>query len=521
MHKRDFLKVTGLAAFSLLPGRARAQGKNILRMGLANEVLTLDPIKTVYDADIIIQGIMFSRLLRASADRKELFPGLAESYEISPDGKTYTFKIAEAKFSDGSPITAEDIAFSFTRMRFQKDSAYAGPYTALEKAEATDPRTVVMHLNKPFTPFIQNVEIWNSGIVPKAAVEKMGEDKFAQAPVTSGPFRLVEWRKGDRVILERNPHYYRAGLPYLDGVEILYVPDDNTRAAMLRAGEIDMMMAAPYQLIQQLGAEGFQAKPEPFSAITDFLLNHAAEPFSDIKVRQAVSIGIDRKAISDAVTLGLAQPASSLMAPVLRYFNTDLQVPVRDVGKARELLEQAGKPKLEFELLISAGQAADERTAVLIQSQLGEVGMTVNIRKMDSTQVWNSFVEGNYQATLNWWYNETLDPDVGLRWAVYGVGENKSYYTRYNNPKVNQLIEQAAAAPEGDARKALYWEAQKISCEEVAQIGLYYPPARNVYSARIQGMRLNPGYQFSTIDEVKLTWAADGMVTRLFDVGQL
>ncbi len=508
MRRRSFLQnAAGIVVFStasLLQRAAHAQGKKVLRMGFADEVLTLDPIKTVYGPDILIQGIMFSRLMRASADRKQLFPGLAESHEISPDGKTYTFKLTEAKFSDGSPITAEDVAFSYTRMRFQKDSAYAGPFTALEKVEATDPKTVVMHLNKVFTPFIQNVEIWNSGIVPKAAVEAMGDEKFAQAPVSSGPFRLVEWRKGDRVILEKNPHYYRQGLPYLDGIEIIYVPDDNTRASMLRAGEIDMMMGAPYPLLQALMAEGFDATAEPSSIIYELLLNHSKDPFNDMLVRQAVSAGIDRKAITQAVTLGMAKPASSLMAPVLNYFNTDLAVPERDVNKAKELLAKAGKPTVSFDLTISAGLAADERAAVLIQSQLVEIGVTVNIVKVDSTQAWNSLVDGSYQATINWWYNETPDPDIALRWAVWGAGENKSYYTRYNNDTVNQLIEKAAATPEGDERKKLYFEIQRIAFEEVAQIALYYPPSRNVYSAKVKGMKLNPGYQFSTIDEVKL-----------------
>jgi len=175
MRRRQFLQtaasVAALSASPLVGRRARAQSKNVLRIGMEAEVLTLDPIKTVYGPDILIQGIMFARLMRASGDRKQLFPALAESHQISDDGKTYTFKLREAKFSDGSPITAEDVAFSYTRMRFQKDSAYAGPFTALEKTEAADDNTVVMHLNKKFTPFVQLVEIWNSGIVPKANVQ--------------------------------------------------------------------------------------------------------------------------------------------------------------------------------------------------------------------------------------------------------------------------------------------------------------------------------------------------------------
>ena len=135
MQRRVFLQgAAGMAALAAsLPylGReAFGADKKVLRIGMNAEVLTLDPIKTVYGPDILAQGVMFSRLRRSDAARKELFPALAESWTISEDGKTYTFQLAEAKFSDGSPITAEDVAFSYTRMRWQKDSAYAGALPA-------------------------------------------------------------------------------------------------------------------------------------------------------------------------------------------------------------------------------------------------------------------------------------------------------------------------------------------------------------------------------------------------------
>ncbi len=509
MRRRTFIKsAAGIIAMATattpLFARKAWADKKVLRIAMNAEVLTLDPIKTVYGPDIVAQGTMFARLRRADADRKNLFPALAESWDVSDDGKTYTFHLREAKFSDGSPITAEDVAFSYTRMRWQKDSAYAAPFQPLDKTEATGPMTVVMHLKEKFTPLLSLVEIWSSGIVPKAAVQKLGDDKYAVQPVSSGPFRLVEWRKGDRLILEKNPHYFRDGMPYLDGLEFIYVPDDNTRVSMLQAGEIDVCMDTPYPLFQGLAGQGFQAAAEPSSIIQELLINHSAEPFSDIKVRQAASYGIDRKAICDAVTLGIAQPASSLMAPVLDYFNTDIPVITRDVAKAKALLAEAGKPSVSFEIVLATGVAADERAAVLIQSQLAEVGFTVNIAKVDSTEAWNRLVDGKYQATLNWWYNETRDPDNALRWAIWGDGDNKSYYTRYNNPKVNQLLDQGAATADGDARKAIYFEAQKIAFEEVAQIGLYYQPYHHVYSAKVHGLKQNPGYQYSTIDEVKL-----------------
>jgi peptide/nickel transport system substrate-binding protein len=507
MHRRTFLKgATGIAALAASPflaRRARAD-QNILRIGYDAEVLTLDPIKTVYGSDIITQGMMFARLRRADAQNKVLSPALAESWTISDDGKTYTFQLADAKFSDGSPITAEDVAFSYNRMRWQKDSAYAAPFQPFDKAEASGSKTVVMHLKDRFTPFLTLVQIWNTGIVPKAAVQSMGDDKFAQNPVSSGPFRIKEWKKGDRLILEKNPYYYRPGMPYLDGIEFIYVSDDNTRVQMLQGGEIDACANVPFPLMSGLAAQGFQAAPQPASIIMDLIINHSTAPFNDLRVRQAASYGIDRKAICDAVTLGYGQPATSLMAPVLNYFNTDLPVITRDVAKAKSLLAEAGKSNVPFEIVINAGSATDERTAVLIQSQLADVGFNVTIAKVDSTEEWNRLVDGKYQATLNWWYNETLDPDNALRWAIWGAGDNKSYYSRYNNPRVNELLDQGAVAPEGEERRKIYFEAQKLAFDEVAQIGLYYPAYHDAASTKVHGLVLNPGLQYSTIDEVKL-----------------
>jgi len=500
--------VVGVSALSVAPlgaRSARAQAGNVLRMGLNSEVLTLDPIKTVYGPDIIIQGIMFSRLLRANADRSEVLGGLAETMEISDDGLTYTYHMAEAHFSDGSPITAEDAAFSLTRLRFQKDSAYVAPFDAISEVKAADAKTVIVTLSRRFTPFVTLPELWNAGIVPKADVEKKGDEEFARNPVSSGPFRLVEWRQGDRVILEKNPTYYRAGLPHLDGVELIYVPDDNTRLSMLQAGDLDMMIGVPAPRVQEMIDLSFRAQPETSSVTNCLLINHAAEPFNDLKVRQAVNAAIDRAAIAETVTSGFASPASSVMAPALDFFNADLPVPTRDVGKAKALLAEAGKEGLAFELMVSAGIVDDERSAVLIQSQCAEAGITVNISKVDSTQQWTRLTEGEYQATLGWWYNETRDPDSALRWAVCGTCGNQSYFTRFDNARVNELIEIGSAETDEAKRRATYAELQQITYDEVSYVPLYYPPYFNAYSTRVQNLILNPHYQFSSIDETSLS----------------
>ena len=137
------------------------------------------------------------------------------------------------------------------------------------------------------------------------------------------------------------------------------------------------------------------------------------------------------------------------------------------------------------------------KAVVLIQAQLAEVGITVNIAKIDSTTAWTRLTNGDYQAEMNWWYNETRDPDNALRWCAWGAGDNKSYYTRYNNDTVNKLIDQAAGETDPAKRGEMYAKIQETVIEEVAQVAIYHPAWLNAYSTHVKEMELNIGLQFS------------------------
>ena len=483
---------------------AKNAGTDTLVIANAVKVDTLDPAQNSVNESIWLDQNIWARLLQPNANGTGLIPDLATKWTVSKNGLTYRFTLRSAKFSDGSPITAEDVAFSYTRMRFQKDSAYAAPFQPLVKAEAKDPKTVVMTLDRRFTPFLTLTEIWNTGVVPKAAVEKMGDDAFAKAPVVSGPFKFVDWKTGDRVILAKNEHYYRQGLPHLDGVEFMYVPDDNTRVSMLLAGEIEACVPVPAPRMAELKAAGYRADPEAGSATYDMLINHEKEPFNNLKFRQAISHGIDRQAISDAVTMGTGTPATSIFSPTLDFFDKSLPLVARDVEKAKALLQESGVTNPSFELIQNAGAVDEEKATVLIQAQLAEVGITVNIAKIDSTTAWTRLTNGEYQAEMNWWYNETRDPDNALRWCAWGSGDNKSYYTRYNNDEVNKLIDQAAGETDAAKRAEMYAKIQQICVDEVAQVAIYHPNWLNAYSPKLKKLTLNIGLQFSDIDESDL-----------------
>jgi peptide/nickel transport system substrate-binding protein len=512
MNRRNFLKSCVLAGVGApflldqLSAIAAAADKKVLRIGYAAPVQTLDPIKTVFAPDIISQGMMYARLMKANADQSEVGPGLAESWTISEDGRTYAFTLREGlKFSDGSPLTADDVAFSFQRMRFQKDTVYAAPFQPLTKVEAVDDRTVKFELDRPFPPFLKLCEIWNTGIVSKKTVTAMGDEAFALAPtVTSGPFKFVEWKTGDRVIMARNEHYYRQGLPHLEGIEFIFVPDVNTGVSMVQAGELDVSMGVPFGRMKELEAAGVTIVSEPSSATYDMLINHAKPPFDNLAFRQAISFGIDRQQINDAVTAGFGTAAASIFSPKLAFFDTEMKVIVRDVEKARALLAQSGVADASFTLLTNAGATDEDKTAVLIQAQLAEIGITVTVNAIDPGQAWTQLVAGDYQAQLNWWYNETTDPDNAVRWCVWGAGANKSYYTRYNNDEVNGLIDKAAGEADQAKRAAMYSRIQRICVDEVAQVALYHPSWTSARSAAVAGLVFDLGSQYASIDEADL-----------------
>ncbi len=473
-----------------------------LRIATPYTVSTLDPIKSVAAGDIEVLGQIYSRLLRRTPDGKEVLPGLAEEWESSEDGLTWTFSLREAAFSDGSPVTADDVVFSFLRLRDQKDSAYPGAFQVIDDVVAVDDRTVRFTLKGPAAPFLGSTEQFNAGIVPRRVVEELGDDEFGRNPVTSGPFRVVEWRPNERLILERNPHYWREGLPYLDGVEVIEVLRDPTRVSMLEAGEADVAREVPWPQLERFKQQADMIVPlDPSSVIYVILLNHKHPVLQDVRVRRAMAMAIDREGITNAVTFGNATPANSLIPNTVDYYDPSIQPPPYDPEGARALLEEAGAVGAEIEFLVT--DVGDQATQ-LVQDALRQVGLDVTLRQVDVGGWWDAITSADYGGTVTWWYNEVPDPDPAVRWALCGACGNDSYYTFYNNERVNELTEQALHETDPTNRAALYSEIQRIAVEDVAQIPLWYQPYQNVYRSWVHNLHMNPAIQWN-LDEAWVT----------------
>jgi len=493
-----------LAAILVAALAVPALADAVVRIASPYGTTTADPVRSAAAGNIELFGQLYARLLRRDADGN-LAQGLAESWEVSQDGTEITLNLRDAKFSDGSTITAQDAAFSLLRVRDHEESAYSAPMQQLEDAAATDDKTLVLKLKSAFSPFLGNLEVFNVGIISKADVEARGEEEaFASNPVTSGPYRVKEWLPGDRMILEANPNYWRSGYPKNDGAELITVAAENTRVSMLLAGEVHAIRDVPWsQVADVTGRDGISMPLESSTVIYMTLMNHTRAPFDDVRVRQAAAHALDVEAIAEAVTFGNAKPANTTLPGALDFHHSDFPGLTYDPDKARALLAEAGAENVSVELMITASPQ-NEQMAVLMQAQWAAVGITADIQKVDGGVWWDRLVNGNYDASPSWWYNETTDPDLAVRWAICGSCGNRSYYTGYNNDTVNQLVEDGARATDASEREEIYHRMQELSTTEAAQIPLYYPPFANAYSSAISGLMMTPALQW-TLEETTVT----------------
>lgn len=492
----------GLSAALLLQ---QAHAESMIRIASPYPATTLDPSRSGAAGNIETFGQLYSRLLRRNFETGELEPGLAEKWEMSADGMTYTMHLRDAKFSDGSPITADDVVFSLERVRTDKESALPSPLSAVEGTSASDPKTVVIKMKYPLAPLLTNLEIWNIGIVSKADVDKRGVDgAFATVPVSSGPYAVKEWKPGEKLVLMPNPHYWREGYPKSDAiVELVEVAEPETAAAMLKAGEVDVMRGVNWSQVEDLKAtDGIDMRMEPSNVIFVSLVNHGREPFSNLKARQAAAYALDNKMLTQAVTGGYAKPANTTLPGSLDFHDDSYPGIVADMEKAKQLMAESGMIGKPVKIILGGG-STNQQIGLLMQAQWQAIGLKPELVNVDTPGWWDATGKGEYDATPTWWMNEVTDPDLAVRWALCGECDSHAFNTFYNNKKVNELTEQGSREQDPAKRAAIYQEISRITTEEVSQIPLYYSPYAVAYSKRLKNLKITPAMQW-TLEETTI-----------------
>jgi peptide/nickel transport system substrate-binding protein len=489
------LALAAVLAVGSWPQGAWAEG--VLRIARHQDSTTLDPIMTIQNADIWVMNNMNGLLVRVNREGTDVEPDLAERWEISDDGTVYTFHLREGlKFSDGSPLTAQDAKFSLERLRDQEGSVMASMFSIVKSIETPDDRTVVITLNQPSAPFLASLAMFSAAVLPEKAVAAAGEE-FGNNPVGAGAFMLEEWRRGEVIRLKKNPNYWEAGRVKLDGVEWYFIPNDNTRVLKLQAGEVDAIVFIPFNRVNELrGNPDLQVHLDPSTREDHILINHAHEPLGDVRVRQALYHALDRQAIVDAVTFGHGKVANSFVPAGAMFYNPDNPDYPHDPEKAKALLKEAGVEDLQLTFLLTAGDSVHDQIGVIVKDQLSKVGVDVEIEKQEEGQQWESTVAGEYDISVNYWTNDIIDPDQKATFSVYGDDENRSYYTGYKNPEVSQLIEQGRIELDRTKREEIYRRIQEIAKGDAHWIDLYYSPFRNASRKNVQNFFQNPMGRF-------------------------
>ncbi len=498
-------KTVGLAAImaGLTLSASYAEAAGVLTIGRREDSTTFDPIKTAQNIDNWVFSNVYDVLVRVDKTGTKLEPGLAESWTTSDDGLTYTFKLRDAKFSDGSPLTAEDAAYSLLRIRDDAASLWGDSYKVIDTAVATDAHMLTIKLKNPSAPFLSTLALPNASVISKKGMETLGPDAYAEKPIASGAFTVEEWRRGDRVILKKNPNFWEADRVKLDGVEWVSVPDDNTRMLNVQAGQLDTAIFVPFSRVEEMKKDpNLNVDIDASTREDHLLINHAHGALGKKEVRQALDMAIDKKAIVDAVTFGQGTVANSYIPKgALYHYADNLQRPY-DPAKAKEMLAAAGEPSLTLNYLVRAGDEVDEQIAVLLQQQLQKAGITANLQKVDASQEWDMTVAGDYDISVNYWTNDILDPDQKTTF-VLGHDSNNNYMTNYKSDAVKDLVAKARLELDPKKREAMYVDIQKMAKEDVNWIDLYYSPYINVSRKNIENFYQNPLGRFFLEDTVK------------------
>lgn len=456
-------------------------------------------------------------------DKFQPHPYLAKSWTASEDGLTYTFKLVEgATFHDGKPITSEDVAFS---LKIVKENHPFGQamFGAVDRVETPDPQTVVFKLSRPHPALLTALSPLLLPILPKHVygTGPIQTHPANIAPVGSGPFKFVEFKQGEYVILERYEHYFRPGLPYLDRLVFKIIKDPATAALGLERGEIDYLPFAPVRVRDIARLEknpAIKVTRKGYEALgpTNYLeFNHRVPPLNDKRVRQAIAYAIDRDFIVKALQVGLSKRLDGPFHHSSPFFDESaLKKYSLDLDKANALLDEAGHKRgpdgtrfsLTLDWLPDVHPDSQGTVAQYLRSQLKKVGIEIQLRQSPDFPSWSRRVSNwEHELTMNAIWNYP-DPVIGTHRAYLCSNQKKgviwSNTEGYCNQRVDELLQMASTEVNFEKRKALYSEFQKIVTDELPFVWTNEEPLHTLYSVRVGNVPMTVWGPLQPMDKV-------------------
>ena len=508
----------------LTPAGAGAQERPVrggtVVQAISADPPTLNPGITTDTQAWSVMGKLFNGLTYLDGEYRS-HPDLAESWDISRDGLTYTFRLRrDVRWHDGQPLTAADVKFTYLEVLAKYHPTGRLGFSTVAAIDTPDPHTVVIRLKRPFGAFLFMTNLNSGPVLPRHLLE--GSDvttaEFNRKPVGTGPFRLVEAAKGSHYVLERNPNYFKKGQPYLDRVVLRVMPNPASRVLAFERGEVDVLYsfflprehAARLKNTPGIVFKDYMLFPE---VITLFFNLKDSRPLGDLRVRQAIAHAIDRQFIADKGYFGLSKPAVSPIPSTLGWAHNP-RVPTYpyDPARAAALLDEAGykgPERMTLRLAYDPANSAVNRAAEIVAQQLRAVGITVRQTPMErSLMIDKVFKQYEFDLFIHN-YTTYGDPAIGVTRAYDCDNIRPAPFvnvSRYCNPKVDELFAKAAASADRTERARYYAEAQELILRDLPTIPLLEYGDTNVARPRVRNIFLSRSAH-ERWDEV---WVSDG-----------
>ncbi|MFC3060829.1 ABC transporter substrate-binding protein [Paenirhodobacter populi] len=493
---------TCITAAMLATSAYAATPADTLVIGKAADPQTIDPGVTIDNNDFTIAYPAYQRLVaydvKDGKGQTTVSGQLAESWTVSPDGKVWEFKLKPGNvFSDGSPVDAEAVRFSFERLM----TLAQGPSEAFPAGlavEAVDPMTVRFTLPDPFTPFLYTLANGGAAIVNPKVMEHekdgdLGRGWLSANTAGSGAYMLANWEKGQSIKLVPNPHY-GGEAPALASVEVRIVPDASARRLALEAGDLDIAESLPVDQTAALeGVNGVEVQTNPSLLVTYLYMNNAKSPFDSVEARKALIAAVDKDAIIEGIMMGQAKPLNGPIPEGMWGYDASIPASEYDPAAAKAAFADLGLSGKTVTFALSEQDAAWPMIALAVQANLAAAGVNVKLESSANASYRDRLGAGDFDIAIGNWSPDFADPYMFMNYwfdsTKKGLSGNRSFYS---NPKVDELVRTAATTTEQPEREALYQEAQKIVVDEAAYNYLFQRSSQLAMRDNVKGYVFNP-----------------------------
>jgi len=479
-----------LAILALLPASAGAE--TVLRIGLNDDPDALDPtISRAYTGRLVFAALC-DKLFDVTPELK-IVPQLATGYEWGPDHKSIVIKLRPGvRFQDGEPFNAEAVKFNIERHQTTPGSFRKSEIAEIQSVEVVNDLTVRFHLSQPLVPLLAALTDRAGMMVsPKAA--KASGDKFGTQPVCAGPYKFVQRVAQGKIVLEKVADYWDQKSFAIDRVEFVPITDSSSRLASLRSGDLQMIeRVSPTDLAEIRGDSKLKVTGIPELGYQMIPLNVANGPkskaFSDVRVRQALDLAIDRETLVKTVFGGEYIAGNQFISPANPYYDKKVPVAKRDLARARQLLKDAGQVSFSFTLVVPPERDRQEASLIL-QAMWAEAGITANLQTQENVTMLQSGRKGDFEAYFTFWSGRP-DPDGNVyTFATCKGAQNDQHYC---NTDVDALLTKARQVAEPAERKKLYDQATEILLREAPSLHLWHRRVFTGYSGKVQGFTPYP-----------------------------